>query len=759
MNRSTQSRGIQGPVRLAVTSALVWVFLVWTASPNLAEVVGFRIEKRERFADGQEFGNSGPYARIIGKVDYAIDPAMRQNQAIVDVGLAPRNQAGKVEYSGDLFILAPADLSKASGGLLYDVNNRGNKLALRFFNDTGGNDPKTVADAGDGFLMRHGFIIVWSGWDGELLPGGDRLRLATPVATYSGRTITGLVRCEIVPASDTTRSDVNWANHGSYRPTNFGLQSATLTHRLRATDKRVQIPRDQWTLHISSNASDAASQLPRVELELPAGLRKGHIYELIYEAQDPLVHGVCFASVRDLVAALRSGAGKNNPLLRDGKPVIRRAIGFGVSQSGRFLREFLHAGFNEDEAGRKVFDGVIPHVSGAGLGSFNHRFAQPTRHVNQHDHHDYPGDRFPFAYETQSDPISGQTDGVLKRATETNTTPVVLHTQSAGEYWTRSGSLAHTDTLGNTDSKVPANVRIYLFGGTQHGPAAFPPTGGDGQNLPNPADYRPFLRSLLLALDRHVQDGSPLPKSVYPRIADGTLVDWKRSATGFPAIPKVRYPEVIQQPPLLDFGPRWIELRIIDVQPPKYVGHYRVRVPRCGADGNELGCLLPAEVGVPLATFTGWNLRSRNAGAENELVSLGGSYIPFAKTKKERERNRDPRLSALERYGSMERYSRELTAYLKRLHADGYVLNEDIGRVAEKLIARARPILDGEAGAGGSFMLRDVPAGEIELTARHWDGRYLIRSGNIEAAANGTVNATIAWDGIGADNARIDVSR
>ena len=422
-------------------------------------------------------------------------------------------------------------------------------------------------------------------------------------------------------------------------------------------------------------------------------MRRGYIYELIYEARDPLVHGVCFASVRDLIAAFKTGTGPGNPLVSDGKPVIRRAHGFGVSQSGRFLRELLNSGFNEDEKGRKVFDGLIPHVSGSGLGSFNHRFAQPTRHAAQHDHDDYPADRFPFAYETQTDPHSGLTDGILQRATATGTVPYVMHTQSAAEYWTRSGSLTHTDTDGKCDAKVPDTVRIYIFGGTQHNPAPFPPKAGAGQNPTNPGDYQPFLRALLLALDRWAREGTPAPPSVYPTIAAGTLVDWAQNSTQFPSIPGLRYPEVIRQPPLLDLGPRWLKEGIIDIQPPRIRHRYRTLVPKCGPDGNELDCLSPAEVAVPLATFTGWNLRSREAGAENELVSLAGSYILLPATKVERERVGDPRVSLQERYGTLQGYLSQLQAKCAQLQRDRYLLAEDVERIMQRQRERAEPLI------------------------------------------------------------------
>lgn len=657
---------------------LCFVALIAQTINASAEVDRFEIEKREPFADGVKFGKTGSYERIKGRVYFSLDPSLRQNTSVVDLALAGRNSRGKVEYWADLFILAPLDPATGNGSLLYDVNNRGNKLALGMFNYGSSNDPSKLEHAGDGFLMRHGFTIVWSGWDGELLPGDDRLRLAAPLArSADGQPMTGIVRCEFVPSSKTNRMVVNWANHGSYRPTEKGKREATLTVRERPADARVIVQSDQWMLHVTDVSSDSATQLPKVEVEIPGGMKTGWIYELIYEAADPLVMGVGFTSVRDLVSAFKNGSGDANPLVRDGRPLIRRAHGFGVSQSGRFLREFLYCGFNEDELGRQVFDGLMPHVAGGGLGSFNHRFAQPTRHSNQHDHHDYPPDRFPFAYEIQSDPVSGQTDGILRRSIETETTPLVMHTQSAGEYWTRSGSLPHTDPLGARDSVVPDRVRIYTFGGTQHGPATWPLTKASGQNLPNPADYKPFLRSLLLALDRWAKEGVVPPNSVFPTIRDNTLVDWHSTGTGFPNLPGVNYPEIIQQPDWLDFGPRWQTERIVDFQPPRVRGQYKVLAPRCGPDGNELGCLLPPEVAVPVATYTGWNLRTADVGAEGQLVSLTGSYIPFPKSKVERENSGDPRMSVQERYGSLEEYVRQFMLACERLRANGYLSDED----------------------------------------------------------------------------------
>ncbi len=673
-----------------------WLWLAWCGTaPLSAEVTRFEIRIREPYADGQSFDNVGPYERIVGRVYYRLDPALLQNRAVVDLHLAPRNAEGFVEFSADLFILAPRDLAKGNGALLYDVNNRGNKLALKMFNDS------TDDAAGNGFLFRQGFVIVWSGWDGELLPdeeqktasGNQRLQLLAPRVADPHGEITGLVRCEIAPTENLTRSNVSWANHASYRPTKRGIEEAVLTHRQRPEDDRLTVPRSQWRM-IVTEASDSPSQLPKIEIDYPAGFQRGHLYELIYEAHDPLVLGTGFTAVRDLVAALRQGTGVDNPLARTGQSSLSRAYAFGVSQSGRFLREFLYSGFNEDEQGRPVFNGVIPHVAGGGLGSFNHRFAQPTRHAAQHDHADYPPDRFPFAYEDQCDPLSGRCDGILKRCRENGTAPLVFHTQSSAEYWTRSGSLPHTDPLSERDAEPGEGVRFFTFGGTQHGPSGYPPERGTGRNLANPGDYHPFLRALLLAMDQHVAKGGPLPNSVVPRIDEGTLVDWSRSSTGFPSIPGVPFPEVIREPPLLDFGPDWLTKGLVTKQPPHIDGRYRVRVPRCGSDGNELGCLLPPEAAVPVGTYTGWNTRRAEMGPEGQLISLTGSFIPFATTANERKQSLDPRLSVEERYGTHAEYVRQLEQACRRLEAQSLLLPEDRDRIVALQAERTKKLFE-----------------------------------------------------------------
>jgi hypothetical protein len=688
---------LEGTLRRSLLALAVFLL----AGPAVrAELIALTIHHREPFAAGQAFGETGPYEKIVGVARFAVDPNHARNRAVTDLDHAPRNAQGKVEFEADVFILAPRDPGRGNGAIFYDVNNRGNKVALGFFNGRGGNDPSTATDAGNGFLFRRGYTVVWCGWIAEVLPGNHRLLLRAPVATDGGKPIRSPVRFEMV--TDTPAESLPLSRregHGSYSPTAQGEKEGTLTWCMRETDARVPIPRAQWSLErrpIPTAPEGVPGTLGQIRLRLAGGFRPGYIYELICECEGPVVQGLGYVAVRDLVSFLRYDAGERNPFRKDRKPVLTRAHGFGVSQSGRFLRNFLYLGFNADESNRKVFDGLMPHVAGGGLGFFNHRFAQPTRHNGQHEEHLYPGDRFPFTYGTSQNAylrpsdglpiVTAQNDGILRRtaAEDPKLLPKVIHMQSAAEYWHRSGSLVHTDPLGTKDAEIPDTVRIFAFGGTQHGPAADPPGRGLADNLHNPGDYRPYLRALLDAIDAWVRDGTPPPASVYPRIDHGTLVDWRPPHTGFPALPGIRYPEVIQRPSFLNYGPDFAAHKIITKEPPEVIGHYVVRVPKSGADGNDLGTLLPPEVAVPLATYTGWNLRRREAGAEGMLASLTGSYIPFARTAAERQAAGDPRPSIEERYGDFETYKKQLTATCQDLVRRRLLLAEDADRVMSK---------------------------------------------------------------------------
>ena len=632
---------------------------IFLTVPVTAEVTRIQITSRTLFAD-DVLEKIGPYERLRGRVVYALDPDIQANQRIVDLRLATPNQNGRVEFYADLEILVPVDRSQAQPTVLYNVNNRGRRTW-----------------GAETFLLSRGYVTVSSGWIAETPLAPSLLRLEAPIAyDDEGVNIVGTVRVEL--STDVPTYRLPMSNQLSYEPVTSRLSDATLTRRVREADSRVLIPREQWKIHVRTSGRGEVSGLVESEVVLDGGFEPGVIYELIYVARGSVVQGTGFSAIRDLVSFLKYDTSEMNPLLRsDRTPIAKRVIGEGRSQSGRALRMFLYQGFNADEMNRQVFDGIMPQIAGGGHGFFNQRFASPTQTSTQHDGHLYPVDRFPFTYGPETDPFSGHRDSLLRAARETGTVPKVMHLDTTSEYWHRSGSLVVTDPTGERDSQLPPEVRVYVYSGSQHGPARGP--SDRGQQQPNPTDYRPFSETFFLMMDRWITEGTlPVP-SVYPRVADGTLVEWQEELVGWIPIPGVRYPTVIQQPEYLDYGPDFALEGRIDHHPPKKSGKsYGVRVPMLDADNNERGALRLPSIEVPVGTYTGWNLRNPTIGAKDELLRLTGAYIPFSRTVAERDAARDPRLSLEERYPNFEEYLDRYMASAKRLIRDGFLLPEHI---------------------------------------------------------------------------------
>jgi len=644
----------------AITLALL---LTATTSAADARVTRIEISKREPFAASQAFGSTGAYEKIVGRYHGALDPSHPLNATIVDLDKAPRNALGQVEYTADFYILRPVDLAKGNGAIFYEASNRGSKAILARFNNATArsNDPSTAEHAGDGFLMRRGFTLVWNGWMPGLPSGNDLLQITVPSAK-------GLAQ---------TTWDELLFNDGktmqgrlTYRAASTDKNDAKLIVRERNSDAPVTVPAEQWEF------VDAST----VRL-LPAGtpFRVGMIYQLIYKAENPPVNGIGFASTRDLISFLRHAkaddAGTPNPLA--GEAAITRVLGHGNSQTGRYLRDFIYSGFNEDELNRIVLDGALPNVA-AGRIYLNYRFSQPNRIIPAgHGFMLLPGATFPYAYETQTDPFTGQNDGTFARCSARGNCPKLIHTVSSTEYWQGAHSLVTTDPLGKRDSTPPSNVRIYHFAGTQH-------PGSEGGGMPgvcanpsNRTDYRPFLRAALVNLDRWVKDGVAAPASRYPRISDGTLVESFEMAA-IPGMTPVKSPA---QRPRIDFGPDFEKGIVSKALPTELKDAYHVLVPKIDADGNEVAGLRLPEIAVPTGTAAGWNVRAPEAGAAGELCYLEGSLVPFAKTKAEREAKKDPRPSLEERYKDRADYAGRIKAATAELQRDGYLLEEDATRI------------------------------------------------------------------------------
>jgi hypothetical protein len=621
----------------------------------MANTLDIRIDDRRPFAGGHAFGEAGGYERLTGRVLFAVDPLAPEQADVVDIDKAPRDANGRVRFEADFMILRP--VNGGNRRVFFDYGNRGHKRALQFFNDaTHSNDPLTPDHAGNGFLMRRGYAVAWLAWEGDILPGDGRMVLDVPVATDNGTPITGQVRTEIIVDAKWPGSMPLSGRVAAWSYPAVSKAVATLTRRRFPYDTLETIPPSDWNFALELHGAGAESGGAERAI-LPAdnfihykpGFQPGWIYELIYTARDPKVMGLGHVAVRD----------------------------------------FVYRGYNGDAAGRRVFDGIMPHVAGAGRKWLNHRFASPiVSGGQQYEDHFNIADAFPFSYAMSVDHLTGKEDAILKRP---DTDPLVFHTQTATEYWVRRGSLVHTDSSGH-DLLQPETVRVYCWSSSQHSanPLLKAPSKGIGQNFSNTVATSMLFRAMLDAMDAWASDGVKPPDSCVPTRADGTLVEYARWRRQFPAIPGVMPLAEPNALPLLDFGPD-ADKGILREPPVVVHGRndpdggpglrYTVLVPSVDADGNDIPGVRAPMVAAPLGTYTGWNPRARGYGYGSQW-KFEGSYIPFPATPAERTATGDPRRSIRDRYQNSQAYVAAITVAARALVAAGLMLDEDVERCA-----------------------------------------------------------------------------
>lgn len=646
------------------------------------------VSEKNVVADGMEFGSSGAYERCHGKVNFAVDPNDHEISQIIDLSRADCNNEGLVEFSSDFCLLKPLDLARGNRRLLYDVVNRGNKRVLVDFNEAMegenncfANDLSRQESLGNGFLLRQGYTIVWSAWQGDILSGDNRMIMDLPRA----REVTGKLRTELI----TEESDVYflplsgnpWTR--SYETVSLDTRRATLTCREHESDQRVPLSPHAWQFGRLDDGGNILSSAGHCYVR--DGFRPGWLYELIYTSFEPPVMGLGFIGVQRLVTFLMSGeddnSGNQNPL-RESEARLEKAYAYGISQSARFLREFVYRGYNASPDGSKIFDGLMAHVAGAGRVTLNYRFAQPGRFPRQHADHLYPSDQFPFAYHVINDPLSGKTDGILKRP---DSDPLIIHSQSSAEYWERRGSLVHTDPIGN-DLPPHDGARTYLFSSAPHVPCPDASQVTEPQAYPkNRLNTSPLLRALLIALDKWVSEGMEPPPDNVPRTDQGTAVTAERAGELFPEISGVRFPGSHNRLFVQDFGPGYGQ-GVLDREPPEEnrQKEYAVLVPKTDADGLEIAGLRTPDVTIPLATSTGWNMRPPGCGGDDLSGVLGGCF-PFAATEQERKDNGDPRPSIEFRYKNHGEYIQSVSRAVQVLVKQRILLDDD----ADKFVMKA----------------------------------------------------------------------
>ena len=651
-------------IQAAILKLGVIVFFLSFASAIQAAVVDIKIESRTPVLQGKEFGNVGAYEKLEGTVTFALDPAHPANAKIVDLDQAPHNMEGLVYAQANFMVLQPLDASKASGIGVLEVSNRGGKALLPYFNGgTHTNDPAREQDFGDGLLMRRGYTLMWVGWQWDVPPAPKVLQLSVPIGKNKEEPIKGWVRSNRLMDQEETMISLSHRNHYPYVAIDQDNPGTTLTERDSRDGVGTVIPRDKWWFISGSSHIEGADFISK-----EGGFAPGKIYEVVYRSQDPRVVGMGFAAVRDFMSYAK---------YEPASPFkVKYALAFGVSQTGRFLRHFLYEGFNSNERDRQVFDGMLIHAAGAGRGSFNHRFAQPSRDGHRFSAFNFPTDMFPFTGATQTDPELGVTLGLLPKSH----VPKIFYTNSGYEYWARAASLIHTTIDGKKDVEQLPNERIYHFAGGQHFVIPFAPREklpGTETYLGNPLDYLVNFRALLPRLAAWVEKGDAPPSSAYPRVSDGMLVEPLSMA--FPNVKGLKAPQVAQIPQRMDFGPRWKQ-GIIDIEPPKLGKPYNVLIPQVDEFGNELGGIRNVEIAVPLGTYTPWALRIGLPGAQQEIRDFYGTWLPLSN----QPNAADTRPLLKSRYENKNDYLEQAKRAAKSLTQAGYLLDEDIPRVLER---------------------------------------------------------------------------
>lgn len=699
-----RGRGATAPRKLARLSPLAAgaALAVLAGAPQAdARTTTITILSRSVAFGGHVFPGVGQYEAITGIATGEVNPRDPQNALIVDLKRAPRNAGRRVVYRHNFYILKPLDFSKGNGKAMYEPPNRGRKTYQALNNTpTGNDDPAAIVDKEalkNSFLWPQGYTTIWSGWENALGPLEGLVASAElPVATRPGGGVIKGPAYEYIVTNGTAASFAL-----SYPAATLKKARATLTHRVHLNDPPEDVPASGWDY---TDASGAAIRLTS------GNFAANDIYEFSYEAKNPVVNGLGLAAIRDFVSFIRNAAaddaGTPNPI--GGK--LARIYTEVSSQPGRTLNDFVHLGFNEDEKGRKVFDGMMQWIAaGDGL-NMNYRWSQTKRTNRNRQDLLYLEGLFPFANGTVRDPISGTTDGRFKRCQKTRTCPLKLDFFSANEYWVKAASLMHTDPLGRRDLVDHPDARLYLLASKNHGGVGDRTSKGLCQQFQNPIDSAPVQRALWQALDQWSTLGVEPPPSEIPRLDDGTLAPpLPQSAVGFPSIPGVTYTGLKTTRYRFDYGPDFYETGIPTINPPVTSAPYEDNpangpiypsyVPTTDADGNDVAGIRLPEVSVPIATYTGWALRSgvwANDGCEGS-----GQYIPFPRTKADREASGDPRLSVEERYRSFADYRGKVTNAVDDLVRARFLLCDDAKRALPRLLQEG--VDAGVPAPGGPF--------------------------------------------------------
>ena len=662
-------------------------------------ITELEITNRTSFASGESFGDVGAYELLEGKAHYAVEPLHARNQGITDLDLAPSNSAGKVEFSADFAMLQPVKIDRGNRRILFDVVNRGRKTALTMNSVPIATDPTAPLEAGNGYLMRRGYTVVWGGWQADVPPTPGLIGLQGPEAIGPQGPLTGKIMCQFQCNEPTQLFLLADRQHLPNPAADPEEVEASLTVRDQPNSPATPVDRGQWSF---VRVEDEDVEPQHSHIYMPSGFEPGKIYQLVYTTTGSRIVGLGFVAMRDAVSFL-----KYTPASFDGRRgnpcagAIDYAYAMGRSQSGRFLRQYIHAGINEDEEDRVALDGIIPHVAGGMRGEFNLRFGQPSKDVCY-----IIPEMFPFTDTPQTDPVTGARGSLLDAMERRGKVPKIMFTNTSAEYWRGDAALIHTDLEDLTDAPESPSVRRYHFAGCQHGSGEFPPLefrasdGIRGQLPLNSVDYAPLLRAALDNLDRWVTTGEEPPASRHPSLNEGTAVESHTLLERLAQLPRVKVPAQTTRAIRLDYGPE-SHLGRTTKLPADEGAEFPALVADLDESFNERGGIRLPDLTVPVATYTGWNLRDESIGNPGLFIGITGGLagwtLPLPATEAERESDGDPRASIEERYADREDYLEQVTRAAMDLAAEGYLLEEDVSEVVD-LAGRKYDYFVGDGG-------------------------------------------------------------
>jgi hypothetical protein len=644
-------------------------------------VVDLKLIRRHSYAEGRQFGDVGAYEQVDALLTFAVDPLDEANKDIVDLGIAPRDDEGRVRFTADFSLVKPVDSDKGSHRLVIELPNRGRRRVIDTFNRTDA-DAAASPPPGDGFLFERGLTVASIGWQWDVFGDDVLMGLNPPLADLTGEAYPGKNVVEIRPNQRESTWLLADRIHRPLRAIGGNESEDALYIKDFEDDEESLIPRSNWKFARETSTGIEPSD---EHIYLEGGFEPGKYYQLVYSTKEAPVAGTGLLALRDATSFLKYDSKELIPDFG----TLDHAIGYGVSQTGRMLRHFMYLGLNVDEQDRKVFDGLLPHVAGGRRGSFNHRYAQPS---NQ----SYPsyGHLYPFADVELEDPLTLRSDGLLKRLNAMNAVPKIIYTNSSAEYWRGDCSLMHTDPLGKQDVDLDANARMYHFAGTQHGTGTIPQTRDQGAEGAlglydyNVVDYSPLLRAALVNLEQWITDGAEPPQSTHARIDQETAVTRDSVLDRFDRLPEQITP---------DRSKLWV-IRTIDLgargdegvaEYPTVAGEtYPCLVPAVDSDGNEVAGIRLPDITQPVASHAGWNPRDPKTGAPEQQVPMIGFSRWFAATRSERQATNDVRSSIEERYESRAKYIELVKLDTVKLVENGFVLEQDVDMVVQNAIDR-----------------------------------------------------------------------